>query len=368
MKSGGRAPAVPLKAERIQKSFGAVKALDSVDLEVRAGELLTLLGPSGSGKTTLLRVIAGFEEPDDGTVLLGDRDITYLSPARRDIGMVFQNYALFPHMTVAENIGFPLRMRRASAATISRRVSEVLQQVELNGYEQRYPRQLSGGQQQRVALARAIVFDPPLLLLDEPFGALDRKLRETMQFEMRRLQQRIGLTTLFVTHDQEEALILSDRIAVMNAGRIEQLDVPSCLYERSANLFVADFIGESNLLEGRIIERDGMRARMRLPNGDTVIAAVEGADIDGEDAVLMVRPERVRLLNAGEAADNRFTALIQESAYLGQTQKMRVRLSSGTELVVRGIAPEQGHGPRAGEQIEVGWNARDGRLLRPRAK
>ena len=281
--------------------------------------------------------------------------------------MVFQNYALFPHMTVAENIGFPLRMRRASAETIGRRVAEVLNQVELTGYEKRYPRQLSGGQQQRVALARAIVFDPPLLLLDEPFGALDRKLRETMQFEMRRLQQRIGLTTLFVTHDQEEALILSDRIAVMNSGRIEQLDVPASLYERSANLFVADFIGESNLLEGRIIQREGETAHLRLLNGDVVIA--EAGDIGGEhaEAVLMVRPERVRMLNTSERADNAFAATVLESAYLGQTQKLRIRLGTGTDLVMRGIAPESGQGVRAGDQIQVGWNARDGRLLRPRA-
>jgi putative spermidine/putrescine transport system ATP-binding protein len=360
--------AVPLKAQGLQKSFGAVRALDHVDLEVRPGELLTLLGPSGSGKTTLLRIVAGFEEPDEGTVLLGDRDITFLSPARRNIGMVFQNYALFPHMTVAENIGFPLRMRRANADTIGRRVAEVLNQVELKGYEHRYPRQLSGGQQQRVALARAIVFDPPLLLLDEPFGALDRKLRETMQFEMRTLQQRIGLTTLFVTHDQEEALILSDRIAVMNGGRIEQLDVPSSLYERSANLFVADFIGESNLLAGRLLKRDGLNAHFCLLNGDIVIADTgEGKIEHDEKAVLMVRPERVRVLKRGEPADNVFAATVLESAYLGQTQKLRVRLATGTDLVIRAIAPEHGQGPRAGEQIHVGWSARDGRLLRPQA-
>jgi putative spermidine/putrescine transport system ATP-binding protein len=280
--------------------------------------------------------------------------------------MVFQNYALFPHMTVAENIGFPLRMRRVNAETISRRVSEVLLQVELKGYEQRYPRQLSGGQQQRVALARAIVFDPPLLLLDEPFGALDRKLRETMQFEMRRLQQRIGITTLFVTHDQEEALILSDRIAVMNGGRIEQLDVPSSLYERSANLFVADFIGESNLLGGRVVKRDGRYASLQLLKGDLVVADLEGANVGSDEVVLMVRPERVRLLETNESAENRFSAVVQESAYLGQTQKMRVRLATGTDLLLRGIAPESGKGPRVGDPVEVGWNARDGRLLRSR--
>jgi ABC-type Fe3+/spermidine/putrescine transport system ATPase subunit len=235
-----------------------VAALDGIDLEVKPAEFLTILGPSGSGKTTLLKIVAGFELPEAGDVLLGGEDVTFTAPAGRNVGMVFQNYALFPHMDARRNIAFPLEVRRLPRAEIDRRVAATLALVDLAGYEGRLPRQLSGGQQQRVALARAIVFDPQLLLLDEPFGALDRKLREAMQLEVRRLQRRLGLTTVFITHDQEEALILSDRIAVMNHGRIQQAGAPRELYERPANAFVADFVGESNLLFGRIAAvRDG---------------------------------------------------------------------------------------------------------------
>ena len=223
--SGGtaRARTAELSVDGVTKRFGEVVALDGVSLAVAEGELLTILGPSGSGKTTLLKVVAGFETPDAGTVRVDGVEITALPPARRDIGMVFQNYALFPHLTVKGNVAFPLEMRNVARPEIERRVSDALALVELAGYEARLPRQLSGGQQQRVALARAIVFNPRLLLLDEPFGALDRKLRETMQLEVRRLQRRLGLTTIFITHDQEEALVLSDRIAVMNKGTIQQI-------------------------------------------------------------------------------------------------------------------------------------------------
>ncbi len=239
-----------LLIEGVAKRFGDVVALDHVSLQVAQGELLTILGPSGSGKTTLLKVVAGFETPDAGRVKVGGADITALPPAKRDIGMVFQNYALFPHLSVKANVAFPLEMRNVGRAEIDRRVAEALAMVELAGYEARLPKQLSGGQQQRVALARAIVFNPRLLLLDEPFGALDRKLRETMQLEVRRLQRRLGLTTIFITHDQEEALVLSDRIAVMNKGAIQQIATTTEIYERPANDFVADFVGESNILHG----------------------------------------------------------------------------------------------------------------------
>src|SRR5215472_4631866 len=251
----GTSPAMTdagLALRSIRKAFGPVVALDGIDLEVKSGDLLTILGPSGSGKTTLLKIVAGFELPEEGDVLLGGEDMTFTAPARRNVGMVFQNYALFPHMDVRHNIAFPLEVRRLPHAEIDRRVRTALELVDLKGFEQRFPRQLSGGQQQRVALARAIVFDPQLLLLDEPFGALDRKLREAMQLEIRRLQRHLGLATVFITHDQEEALILSDRIAVMDHGRIQQVGLPRELYERPANAFVADFVGESNLLFGRI--------------------------------------------------------------------------------------------------------------------
>ena len=243
-----------LEVEGLVKRFGEVVALDGVSLDIASGELLTILGPSGSGKTTLLKVVAGFETPDAGTVQVDGADITAMPPARRDIGMVFQNYALFPHLTVERNVAFPLEMRNVPRPEIERRVGEALGLVELQGYGQRLPRQLSGGQQQRVALARAIVFNPRLLLLDEPFGALDRKLRETMQLEVRRLQRRLGLTTIFITHDQEEALVLSDRIAVMNKGAIQQVASTTEIYERPANDFVADFVGESNIFHGTVTE------------------------------------------------------------------------------------------------------------------
>ncbi|MBV8393703.1 MAG: ABC transporter ATP-binding protein, partial [Alphaproteobacteria bacterium] len=258
-----------LRVEEVGKRFGSVAALDGVSLTVRQGELLTILGPSGSGKTTLLKVVAGFETPDGGRVLVDGADMTRRPPAKRDIGMVFQHYALFPHLSVRRNVAFPLEMRNVARAEIDRRVSEALALVELAGYDERLPRQLSGGQQQRVALARAIVFNPRLLLLDEPFGALDRKLRETMQLEVRRLQRRLGLTTIFITHDQEEALVLSDRVAVMNHGRLEQVATTTEIYERPASDFVADFVGESNLFHGVA----GEGGAIFLPNGRLLQAA-----------------------------------------------------------------------------------------------
>ena len=240
-----------LDIEGASKSFGEVAALADVSLGVSAGEFVTILGPSGSGKTTLLKVIAGFETADTGRILVDGADVTDLDPAQRNIGMVFQNYALFPHMSVARNVAYPLAMRRMAKAEIDRRVAEALDMVELAGMAERLPKQLSGGQQQRVALARATVFQPRLLLLDEPFGALDRKLREQMQLEVRRLQRRLGLTTLFITHDQEEALVMSDRIAVMDKGRLQQVGLPHEIYEAPANPFIADFIGEFEHLRGR---------------------------------------------------------------------------------------------------------------------
>jgi ABC-type Fe3+/spermidine/putrescine transport system ATPase subunit len=243
-----------LKVEGLQKRFGDVAALDGVSLDIASGELLTILGPSGSGKTTLLKVVAGFEKPDAGVVRIDGADITSLPPARRDIGMVFQNYALFPHLTVQANVAFPLEMRNIAKAEIARRVGEALELVELGGYDRRLPKQLSGGQQQARVEDDGAGKCHALLLLDEPFGALDRKLRETMQLEVRRLQRRLGLTTIFITHDQEEALVLSDRIAVMNKGRIQQVATTTEIYERPANDFVADFVGESNIFRGTVTE------------------------------------------------------------------------------------------------------------------
>jgi putative spermidine/putrescine transport system ATP-binding protein len=337
MDSGARMRGNPagagLALRGIRKAFGPVVALDGIDLKVKSGEFLTILGPSGSGKTTLLKIVAGFELPEEGCVLLGGADMTFTAPARRNVGMVFQNYALFPHMDVRGNIAFPLEVRRLRRAEIDRRVATTLALVDLEGYRSRFPRQLSGGQQQRVALARAIVFGPQLLLLDEPFGALDRKLREAMQLEVRRLARHLGLTTVFITHDQEEALILSDRIAVMNRGRIEQVALPRELYERPANAFVADFVGESNLLFGRIAAaRDG-HAEIEFENGLRLTAR---ADMPvGTRVGALIRPERLHLAGARAQSENRLCGEVIETIYLGTSHKYRLRLTNGTEILVR---------------------------------
>ena len=340
----------------IVRRFGPVTALAGLDLAVTEGELLTILGPSGSGKTTLLKVVAGFEVPDAGTVLLGGQDVTLAPPRRRDVGMVFQNYALFPHLTVAQNVGFPLEMRRRPRAEIARRVAEALALVELSGYEARLPRQLSGGQQQRVALARAVVFGPSLLLLDEPFGALDRKLREAMQLEVRRLQRRLRLTTLFITHDQEEALILSDRIAVMNAGRIEQVGTPAEVYARPATRFVADFVGESNLLDGA-----------SRGDGSVEIAGLGRVELGGRagppgaPVTLLLRPEALRLGEGAAGLANSASATVVETVFLGLSMKLRLRLAGGgPELLARlALRPSDPQPAAEGQTMPLGFAPED---------
>jgi len=337
-----------LRVDGVAKRYGAVVALGGVSLSVAAGEFLTILGPSGSGKTTLLKVVAGFEFPDAGRVTVGGADITDVSPARRNIGMVFQNYALFPHMNVARNIAFPLQMRGVPRSEVERRVIQAMALVELRGYGERLPSQLSGGQQQRVALARAVVFDPTLLLLDEPFGALDRKLRESMQLEVRRLQRRLGLTTVFITHDQEEALVLSDRIAVMDGGTIRQIGAPDEIYDRPADAFVAQFIGESNLLVGEIAAPD----RVLLDDGTSV--TVRGLGGGRGRVRLLVRPEKMAI----DSATNRFTGTVVEAVYLGEAHKLRVRVGEGVELMVRGH-----HAVSAGATVTVGFAPEDAPVI-----
>jgi spermidine/putrescine ABC transporter ATP-binding subunit len=345
-----------LSLQEVAKHYGEVAALRGVDLAVQSGELLTLLGPSGSGKTTLLKVIAGFEIADAGQVTLGGRDITTLPPNKRDIGMVFQNYALFPHMTVAENIAFPLTVRDVKRQDAARQVEEALTLVGLAGYGRRLPKQLSGGQQQRVALARAVVFKPGLLLLDEPFGALDRKLREQMQLEVRRLQQRLGITTIFVTHDQEEALVMSDRIAVMSDGVIEQLGDARSIYASPVNRFVADFIGESNLLHARI---DGDGRSAMLDNG--VAVALPRAAQAGTEIGLLVRPEAIELVPPNAAGG--LAGIVDEVVYLGSTLKYFVRLDNGLKLLAR---RNFGGGalPGRGDRVHVAWSADDVHVVR----
>lgn len=320
-----------LRLKGIQKTYGPVRAVDGVDLEVARGEFVTILGPSGSGKTTLLKIVAGFEQADAGAVILQDTDITNLPPARRNVGMVFQNYALFPHMTVWENVAFPLQMRRQPKPVIADRVENALRLVELPEYAERLPRQLSGGQQQRVALARALVFEPLLLLLDEPFGALDRKLRETMQLEVRRLQRKLGITTLFITHDQEEALILSDRIAILNRGRVEQVGRPEELYETPKTPFVADFLGESNLWPATVIHGSGDTCTVEVARGLQLLA--KGQFSAGDEVLAMVRPER--FVPGIEGGPNRFSGTVIETVYVGSSHRLRVALAGELEAVVR---------------------------------
>jgi spermidine/putrescine ABC transporter ATP-binding subunit len=341
-----------LAVKGIIRRFGPVVALGGVDLDVAEGEFLTILGPSGSGKTTLLKTVAGFEIPDEGTVLLGGEDITLAPPQRRDVGMVFQNYALFPHMSVAQNVAFPLEMRRRPREEISRRVEEALCLVELQSFRDRLPRQLSGGQQQRVALARAVVFRPRLLLLDEPFGALDRKLRESLQLEVRRLQRRLRLTTLFITHDQEEALIMSDRIAVMEKGRIEQVGLPGDLYARPATRFVADFLGESNLLEGT-----AQSASAKVPGFGSV--PLPGPQAAGP-VTLLLRPEALRLGAEAETVACRGRGTVIDTVFLGLSAKLCLRLEGGPEVLARiPLRPSTPPPPAEGETVTVGFSPED---------
>ena len=315
-----------IKLDQVTKTFdGRVMAVDSVTLDIAAGEFFSLLGPSGCGKTTSLRMIAGFEHPDSGRVHVGGRDITDLPVHKRDMGMVFRSYALFPHRTVAENVAFGLRMREVPKPDIERRVAAALAQVALTGFEARKPGQLSGGQQQRVALARALVVEPPVLLCDEPLGALDRKLRQQMQFELKELQKRLGVTLVFVTHDQEEALAMSDRIAVMNKGRVEQVGTPTEIYERPRTRFVADFIGEINILE------EGGRLRA-------------------------LRPEKIRLVAADGA---RLSGKVETANYLGGSTLLRVQPASGPSMLVRETHAGERASRAPGDAVGLAWNDGD---------
>jgi putative spermidine/putrescine transport system ATP-binding protein len=352
-------PALPITLRGLRKAYGSVRALDDVDLQVRSGEFLTLLGPSGSGKTTLLMVLAGFIRPDQGQLLFGDQDVTRLAPHKRDIGMVFQNYALFPHMDVAANIAYPLKLRGVARDEQTRRVQAALQTVQLGGFGARRIDELSGGQRQRVALARAIVFEPRIVLMDEPLSALDKQLRERMQIELRELHQQLGTTTIYVTHDQREALTMSDRVAVVNGGRIVQLDTPRVLYEQPASRFVAEFIGESNLLAA---QRDGdvwRCAGQLLRHG--------GAMPAGDRALLMLRPERVRLLADSDAAEglNVLQARIGAVIYQGESVLLQARLADGSAICARGVAHTGSLSqlPEAGQAVRLGFGANDTVLL-----
>ncbi|NCQ24308.1 MAG: polyamine ABC transporter ATP-binding protein [Rhodobacteraceae bacterium CG17_big_fil_post_rev_8_21_14_2_50_63_15] len=325
--------ALPITLRNITKTYGEIHALDDVSLDVRSGEFLTLLGPSGSGKTTLLMVLAGFTRPDRGSLKFGEHEVIRKPPHLRDVGMTFQNYALFPHMNVAGNVGYPLKLRGVSRAERAERVERALETVQLAGFGARGVDQLSGGQKQRVALARSIVFEPRILLMDEPLSALDKKLRDRMQIELRHLHEQLGMTTVYVTHDQREALTMSDRIAVVNNGRIMQLATPQELYEQPANKFVADFIGDSTFLPVS-------RAGDRLVAGGVTLKTTRPAPQSAR-LTLMLRPERIRLME-GETGDaNVFHATVSELVYQGESFLLYARLADGSELVVRGAIRDE---------------------------
>ncbi len=359
--------AYQLELINVSKLFGDVRAVDDVSLSIQHGEFLTLLGPSGSGKTTSLNMIAGFEIPDRGEILLENNDITTVAPNDRGIGMVFQNYALFPHMTVSDNIAFPLKMRKTPGHTIQQDVKEALELVKLPGFESRYPHQLSGGQQQRIALARAIVFKPKILLMDEPLGALDKKLRDHMRLEIKHLQESLDITVIYVTHDQEEALTMSDRIAIMNEGQIIQLDTPVALYESPASLFVADFIGESNFLKGQIAETDGDRTAVETDEGLKVWVAKFNQAQAGEEVSVAIRPEKIQILtpDAPDANDivNRFKGRIEEIVYVGEARIYRVSLAPGILVDVKVQSGPSVQNFKIGGDITIGWRIRHGLAL-----
>ncbi|MBZ4691310.1 MAG: polyamine-transporting ATPase [Cereibacter sp.] len=346
------AKGLQVTVENLWRSYGPVNAVADVSLDVGAGEFVSLLGPSGSGKTTLLMMLAGFDHPQSGRITVGGRDITHVPANKRDIALVFQRYALFPHMSVADNILFPLKMRKMGRSERDARLRGALEMVKLEAFAERKPSELSGGQQQRVALARAIVFDPPVILMDEPLGALDKKLRQHMQIELKELQQRLGATVIYVTHDQEEALTMSDRVAVMNHGRLAQLGSPRSLYDHPANAFVAEFIGETSFVPGRIAGATGGICVVETPAG-TAQARMNETLKQGEAAVLAVRPEHVSVATEGTAPG--LLGKVAQVVFNGATVAVHIALPGGGTLRadVPAISPAASLQP--GTAVRASW-------------
>jgi putative spermidine/putrescine transport system ATP-binding protein len=356
---GGRSLVVDAVTHRYPS--GAL-AVENINLDIKGGEIIALLGPSGCGKTTLLRIIAGFIAQTQGRIIIGDDIVDTLPPNRRAVGIVFQNYALFPHLSISENVAYGLAARGIDKATRQRESQRLLELVQLPTMAERLPRQLSGGQQQRVALARALVFDPELVLMDEPLGALDKQLREHMQLEIKHLQQRLGLTVVFVTHDQAEALTMSDRVAVFDKGVIQQIDSAEALYERPANSFVAGFIGENNALRGTIADVRGEHCTVQLDGGARVEARVGNVGRAGERTQLSMRPERAYLVD-GEIEPNQFSARVTELIYLGDHVRVRMQLADQQEFSIKTPISQLRQGLRAGENVRVALPAEHLRAL-----
>ncbi len=353
-----------VRIDHVTKSFGDYVAVEEADFGIAAGEFFSMLGPSGCGKTTTLRMIAGFEQPSSGRILLDDQDVSEVPPYRRDVNTVFQQYALFPHMTVFDNVAYGLRSKRVPKAEIRERVTEILEVVRLPEFAARKPAQLSGGQQQRIALARALVNRPKALLLDEPLGALDLKLRQSMQLELKRIQQELGITFVFVTHDQEEALTMSDRIAVMTQGRVDQIGTPTEIYHRPATVFVAGFIGTANLLPVRVAEQSASTVIVESPLvGRTPVAAGDRTFQPGQDVTLMVRPERLSVVVAGSGG---IAATLTGVVFQGPVLRCEARTESGAAVVAHVGVGELPGGVQPGDQVGLEW-ASDAAYLVPEA-
>ncbi|WP_250511483.1 ABC transporter ATP-binding protein [Caballeronia sp. GACF4] len=350
----------------VSKSYGGSVALHPTELAVKKGEFLSLLGPSGSGKSTILNIIAGAVAPSTGNIALDGRDVSTVPPRARGLGMVFQNYALLPHLNVFDNVAFPLRIRGISKSEIAQRVKNALERVGLVGYENRKPREMSGGQQQRVGIARCIVYSPSVILMDEPLGALDKKLRDQLQGEIKRLHRDLGTTLVYVTHDQEEALNLSDRVCLMNGGRIAQLGTPDELYFEPVSEFVADFVGESNLLEG-VVQGDNA---VRLTDGTTLQVRSTEGHATGSAVKVLVRPEKISVLGdsdtegASAANSNLYRGTIGQTSFIGGMTRFELKLSTGAALLVKTISSRAAERAAPGDVLSVRWSARDSVVLK----
>jgi putative spermidine/putrescine transport system ATP-binding protein len=364
--TASRIPMSKVRLNGVSKSYGSLAALQKTDLEVRQGEFLTLLGPSGSGKTTILNVIAGMVAPTEGQVMIDGRDVTNVPANKRELGMVFQHYALMPHMTIFENVAFPLRVRRRPGAEIKQRVEEALRMVRLPDVGKRRPKELSGGQQQRIAIARCLVYNPSIILMDEPLGALDKKLREELQLELKRLHSELGITALYVTHDQEEALTMSDRIVVMNGGRIEQAGTPEELYFRPRSLFTATFLGDSNIIAGTV-KSTGPVVGVETPYGLLRATEIEpGTAADGRAVSILLRPENVTVHLGDEtpdAADDHAMGRMVSSIAYGGVTKSFVEMSDGKTMVVQALTRAGRMALPAGTGVSLSWRPEDALIL-----
>ena len=353
-----------VKFDKVDKSYdGKVLVVKDLQLDIAEGEFITMLGPSGSGKTTCLMMLAGFETPTHGEILLDGNIISNIPPHKRGIGMVFQNYALFPHMTVNENLAFPLEVRKLEKSEVEEKVHKALSMVELQDFGTRMPLQLSGGQQQRVALARALVFEPRLVLMDEPLGALDKKLREQMQYEIKHIHENIGITVVYVTHDQSEALTMSNRIAVFNDGKIQQISTPDVLYEKPDNSFVAQFIGENNQIKGTVKSMNGKNCIVKTENGDEIVSLKINVNSVGETSLLSLRPERVWVNVDEKNYENNFEAKVEELIYLGDHVRTRVKVCGNDQFIVKIPNSSDQSDLKEGAKVKLSWKADDTRAL-----